>query len=167
MATVWQLAKSIEVEGKKMYEELARDAPKREIAGVFSALAGEEQRHYELFDKLEKRKPIEAGDHGSVSVDIPKMVDAIRIVLLIDEPALTAMNDAETTYKKALVLENSSIILFNKIMKELTDEHQIRIVKVIIDEEKCHIEVIRRLIDFVHRPKEWLENAEVYHYDEY
>ena len=167
MATVWQLAKSIETEGKKMYEELARDAPKREIAGAFSALAGEEQRHYELFDKLEKRKPIETGMHASVSVDLPKLFDAIRTEILIDETASAAMNDAEATYQQALLLENSSIELFNKIMTGLTDEYQKEIVNVIIDEEKWHIEVIKELIAFVHRPKEWLENAEVYHSDKY
>lgn len=167
MATLWQLAKSIEAEGKKLYEELAREATKREIAGVFSTLAGEEQRHYELFEKLEKCKPIDTGIQKSVSVGVPILFNAIRAELMIDEMALKAMIDAETIYQKALVLENSSIELFNNIIKRLTDEYQKGVVSIIIEEEKRHVAVVKELIKLVHRPKEWLENAEVFHSDEY
>jgi rubrerythrin len=167
MPTIWQLAKSIETEGKKMYEEFAHETPKKEIAGVFSALAGEEQRHYEIFDNLEKRIPVETVPQGSTNVDVTELFETIRIELQLDEQSLAAMNDAETAYKKALVLENSSIDLFNKIVKGLSDGHQKKVVEAIIGEEKRHIEVISGLIDFVHRPKEWLENAEVYHKEEY
>ncbi|MBN1757659.1 MAG: hypothetical protein JW863_05045 [Chitinispirillaceae bacterium] len=167
MLTFWQVAKSIEAEGNKMYLEFARNAPKREIAGVFFALAREEQRHFELFENLEKGKLIESLPQGPVSIDLPKLFDAIRIEFLIDEPAMEAMKDAETTYQQALILEKSSISLFNNFMMELTDEHQKKNVKTIIDEEQRHVTVIKELIDFVHRPKEWLENAEVFHSGEY
>ena len=167
MSTFWQVAKSIEAEGNKMYLEFERNAPNREIAGVFSALAGEERRHYELFEKLEKHRVIELEPPGPVSVDIPKLFDAIRTELLIDDRAMDAMKDAETIYQQALVLEKSSINFFNKILAGLTDEYQKGVVNVIIGEEMRHIAVINGLMDFVHRPKEWLENAEVYHSDKY
>ncbi len=150
-----------------MYEEFAQEAPKREIAGVFSALAGEEQRHYEIFDNLEKRIPVEAVTMGSANMDVTDLFETLRIELQIDEQSSAAMNDAETAYKKALVLENSSIDLFSKIVRGLSDGHQKKVVEAIIGEEKRHIEVITGLIEFVHRPKEWLENAEVFHQNQY
>jgi Rubrerythrin. len=167
MSTIWQLAKLIEMEGKKMYEALALSAPKRELAGAFSALAEEEQGHYEIFDSLEKDLPLETSARGPESVEVSRMFDALRTEFLTDETALVAMNGAENVYYKALALENRSRNLYNEMLEELTDEHQKRIVRVIIDEENRHIKIIHGLIDFVHRPKEWLEDAEVYHLDEY
>lgn len=168
MLNLWHLAKEIEAEGRKMYKELAYTAPKKTISSIFITIAGEEQLHYELFDKLEKGTMIIPANNEPVNNDFKKKIfEVIHIELLIEELPLPVMHDAEIAYKQALVLENSSMELFNIILRKLTDEHQKLVVGRIVEEEKRHVEIIGKLMKLVHRPEEWIENAEVFNYSRY
>jgi rubrerythrin len=163
---MWKIAREIESEGKRVYEAMARDAPTGELAGAFRALAEEEQRHFELFKDLEKNTPLETFAMEPLLSGIPEFFREIVENLRDNDDALKALNDAEHICRKALVLEYRSIDFYQIIISTIADEFQRGIVDLIIDQETHHISIIEGLIDFVHRPKEWVENAEFCHQEE-
>jgi rubrerythrin len=167
MSTIWDVAKKMELEGKKMYESLATKAPGQGLAGVFAALALEEQRHWDLFDSLEKSMPAGSFATSPALIDIDGVFQEIRDEFNNDDTGLKALTNAETLYNKALVLEKKSVAEYTKLRDSTDDEFQQGIVGMIIDEEERHVELIEGLIDFVSRPQEWLEDAEIHHGDDY
>lgn len=167
MINHWQLAKSIEEEGMMTYESLAKRAPNKELSGVFTTLADEERRHYELFSEMEKNMPVELFSEESKQIDLLETLHTTLLEMKNDNIKLKTMHDAEKGYRNSLNLEKKSIEAYNKIMDDVKDIFQKSVLRLIIEEETRHVKLIEELIDFVHRPKEWLENAEVYHLDEY
>jgi rubrerythrin len=167
MASIWQIAKTMETEGRKMYEVFAKGAPNRELAGVFSALANDEQNHYNTFDALERSVKLEPVADVSGTVNVAMIFDSIRNAFKVDDKALAALHDAGASYENALVAEQKSIDLYNEILAGQKDESLKVAITFIINEEKRHIKIIEGLIDLVRRPKEWLEDAEIHHQDKY
>ena len=64
----WELAKSIEKEGKEYYLKLAKESPEPSLAGVFNFLAKEEQRHYDIFDAMQRKAPVHT-EPGTASAE--------------------------------------------------------------------------------------------------
>lgn len=163
MSTIWEKAKNIETEGREYYTKLAGESSREEVAGIFKLLAQEEQRHYDLFDSLEKHFEVGELPQSTAVKDakdaFAKMASAFK--------AEDAVEDAETTYAKALELERNSIEYYNSILGQLDDGKQKEALKRIIGEEQKHERIVQGLLEFVRRPKEWLENAEFYHLEEY
>jgi rubrerythrin len=76
--------------------------------------------------------------------------------------------DASQTelYRKALKIEKQSRDFYLEKADEV-EKTQKEIFLKLADEEKKHYFLLENIIDFVSRPKTWLENAEFYHLDEY
>jgi rubrerythrin len=167
MPTIWQLAKDVELQGKALYESLAESTLVKGLSDVFSLLAREEQRHYIIFEKLGKNMPVEFGVSELASFDIPGIFRTVAAEMQHGDEALKALDDAETGCRKALLLENNSIEAYRKMQVDSLNGMQKNALSLIIGEEKHHVTIIENLIEFIHRPKEWLENAEVNHHTEF
>ncbi len=68
-------------------------------------------------------------------------------------------------YNKALDVEQKSINYYNKISDKGTEDQK-GVVEKILAEEKKHYKIIGNIIDFVSRPRQWLDDAEWYHLEE-
>ncbi|MBD3392936.1 MAG: hypothetical protein GF418_12595 [Chitinivibrionales bacterium] len=162
MSDMWEFAKGFEKEGKEYYERLAKESSIEELSGVFSILAAEEQRHYDLFDKLQKGQQAEAENSGALGSAKEAFARLSK-----DNDMPEVIEDAESVYRKALTLENSSIKFYEEALVKLEDAEQKSIVTDVLDQERSHARIISGMIEFIGRPKEWLENAEWHHLDEY
>ncbi len=163
MADVWEFAKEIEVTGKAYYEKLADESAIEELSGVFSFLAGEEQRHYDIFTNMEKGLPTPELKHSEALKSAKDAFSNLAASFQVPE----VIEDSESAYQKALDLEKKSIDLYENALREAKTDQQKTALEFIIEQEKKHARIVGAMMEFVRRPKEWLENAEWNHLDQY
>jgi rubrerythrin len=159
----FEVAKKMELESKSFYLEQAQKAPVAQLAGVFRFLADEEQKHYDLFTALQARSaPAPLRDSGILSRAKDAFAGQFEKFAVPD-----TINDYESTYLKALDKEQHAVAFYTAESQKLTDSRQRGDVVFVIEQEKKHVTFIQALLEFVRRPKEWIENAEFNHLDQY
>ena len=70
-------------------------------------------------------------------------------------------------YKKARDIERQSRKFYLEKSEEVQGQRQKEIFKKLANEEQKHYLIIDNICDFVARPKWFLENAEMYRFDDY
>lgn len=161
-------AKEIELAGAELYSGLAQKAGVIEVSSIFQFLAREEKRHYEIFDAWQQNSVLPAVEETNLlryaKESFQKLTEHFKML------GVSVINRDEA-YEKALDFEKNSINLYSealeKIKKNLDNEKQRNILKLIIEQERSHEKLIVSLMEFQRHPGEWLENAEWYHLDEY
>jgi len=162
MTDILEMAKAIEIEGREQYLRLSDSAVTREVSGVFRFLAGEEDKHYRIFDRLQKNLPVEPSDPSDILVKAKAAFQSMSI-----EHLALRIADAEVSYQQALEFEKKSVAFYRKALDDKILADQRGVIALVLGEEKRHVRLMDSLIEFVRRPKEWLENAEWNHLDEY
>ena len=163
MARYWELAKDMELEGKKFYERIAAESEIKELKGVFNFLALQEEVHYHAFCRLE----------GNEDVSLDEKISALRkakevfSTIAPDFSAPPELNTATEAYKKARKLELAAVKYYRSLLESEESADQQKAIEQIIREEESHIQVLDALIEFISRPNEWLENAEFTHLEAY
>lgn len=155
---VFDFAMKIELQGKAYYETLAESAGIAELKGIFTGLAADEQKHYDLFKGLKEGKNWGMADST--------MLQRARSVFtdLIDRPeALQEMQDALGAYQLALKVEAESVRLYEDMAKKEEDPVLVRLYLTLANEEKSHYNILDNLCELAKRPKErvpWRESKE-------
>ena len=158
----FDVAKNMEVKSKALYEELARESGK-DLSGIFTFLAREEQQHYDIFDVMQQRSDLTVpADDNILKRAHDHFAHAAR-----DFAIPEAINDAEVVYKKALGLEEDAVSFYTAEQAKIENESYRETLDLIIEQEKRHVTLINNLVEFVQHPKIWLENAEFNHLKEY
>ncbi len=163
MTVYWEIAKDMELEGKRFYKQLSEQSEIKELKVVFDFLAFQEEMHYSAFCKLE----------GNEEVAFEEKHNALRKAKEIfsqiapDFSAPAELNTASEAYRKARMLETGGIKYYMRLLESAESEDEKNAIKRIVREEENHIRVLDALIYFVNRPKEWLENAEFTHLEAY
>jgi rubrerythrin len=70
-------------------------------------------------------------------------------------------------YEKARDIEKESRRFYLEKSNEVTDASQKEILKRLADEEQKHLALVQGICDFVAKPQWFLENAEMYRFDDY
>ena len=157
-------AKNIEKEGYEHYRYLSKDTKSKKLAGIFKFLAEEEQKHFTLFDAYQGSLN---GPEFDESTDIIAKAKAAFKSMSKEINVIDAADSCEAAYQKAISLEKNSISFYKFALKESDDPEQKKTIQVILDEEMKHMMILRSIVDFAKRPREWVENAEWCHLDEY
>ncbi len=163
MGDIWQFAKDFEKEGQRYYEKLALESTIPELAGVFSFLAQEKKRHFEILDNLQKNLQPDPVKNGSA---FEKAGDAFK-KLASGPDVPDVIEDAESVYRAALQLEKKSIEYYAQAVDKVDSDDQRAALEFILEQERTHVRVVEAVIEFIGRPREWLENAEWTHFEEY
>jgi rubrerythrin len=159
----YEIAKKMELEGKKFYEEQAALASIPQLVSVFKFLAQEEQGHYELFSALQaKGNTVPLKDNSVLARAKDAFAKEYRKIAVP-----STINDIESAYNKALDAEKHAVAFYTAESAKLADSRQKGEVALVIEQEKQHVKLFEGLIEFIRQPKEWLENAEFNHLDEY
>jgi rubrerythrin len=159
----FDMAKNLEIENRKMYEGFSVNAPVKEFMPVFSFLAGQEQQHYDLLASLQKKVAI------AVPVDDNALLKAKQLLAQWGSQLSlpSTLNDYESAYNKALIAERQTVAFYTEEQSTLKNSEHKKILDLIIEQEKRHAILLESLIEFTRRPKEWIENAEFNHLDQY
>ena len=157
------LAQKMELEGKAYYERLAGETEVAQLKGVFTFLAEQEQKHYDLFTAIEKGAAPAAIDEDTTLGDkVKELFGMCSASFSLPE----AVYDYQAAYGKALEMENASVKLYTDLAAGV-DTAGKKTVDFIIAQEESHVRLIESMIEFVGNTKSWLENAEWRHIDAY
>ncbi len=152
---LYEAAKQMEKEGEDQYRQLAATAQDKGLQRIFTVLADNEVKHYQVIEEMEKKatRPFE--------VDL--MVEDVKAVFRgMQERASQFSSDTpqELVYAKALDGEKKAVAFYTELLAQAQTDAEKAAIEGIIKEEKQHAVLLENMIDFIRAPKMWLENAE-------
>ncbi len=144
------------------YRQLAQKMNNQGLQNIFQMLADEEKKHAQIVRDMQKRTPVTMTE-SSVLGDARNVFEKMKVAtdnfnVAIDEPEL---------YKKASRIETESESYYRQKADETEiPEHRDIFLK-LADEENKHYRLLESIGTFVEKPKWFLENAEMYRFDDY
>ncbi len=158
---IFDYAMELEKESQHYYLKLAGKKSDGGLGTIFMMLAEEEAKHYQVIKAMKSNSYIEFGDTNLLS--------GAKAVFekLADEEKFDFSFEQLDVYKKAQAIETKSKKFDQEKADEVTDNNQKAIFSKLAKEEEKHYFLLENIIDFVSKPKLWLENAEWYHLEEY
>lgn len=153
---VYDVAMVKELEVKAYYEKLADESSLPGVKHIFTLLAADEQRHYDVIRELKERP-----DSGKVE-DTPALKAAREVLVgYFGDPApASAMKNCLESYQKALFVEAESIRFYDGILEQEGDRHMKGMFAAILEQERQHYSIVENLYEYVLRPEYYLEWAE-------
>ena len=159
-----EYAMQMEKDGEAYYRALAQKADSQGMKRIFNMLANAEMKHYEAFRMLKDNKP-----SPLPIVDDKFLIDIKNVFQEIsdNESWQNISGDQADAYREARETERKSEEFYREQAEELDDPMQQELCRVIAAEERTHYRILDNILELVSRPKEWLENAEWRHLEEY
>ena len=154
-------AMQMEKDGENYYYQLAQQTANAGLRAILEMLAVEEAKHYSVIEKMRDTKTEMA---ETTILSGAKNV----FVRIMETNESFDFNLGQTElYKRAQVIEKKSMDFYLEKAQEVEEEYQREIFLRLAEEEKKHYFLLENIVDFVSRPKTWLENAEFHHLEEY
>jgi rubrerythrin len=149
---IFEFAKKMEVDGKSRYEKQYSVETNQGIKEILKLLISQEQEHYNILDKIEKSKDFKNYERASFA-GVKNLFEEMK-----DELDLVS-KDSVKFYKTILEIEKKSEKFYRMHAEENTGavkEILLRLAK----EEHGHAIIIENIIDFINKPKTWIEDPE-------
>lgn len=159
---VFEFAIEKEQLSEQLYRELARRAPHKGLISIFTMLADEEHNHIDVVTKLKERTSAEVAD--TLLLTNAKTIFA---KMRQNKEKLKFGNSQIDLYKKAQDIERDSRAFYRQKAQEADNPSHKAIFNTLAEEENKHYFLLENIIEFVSRPKTWLENAEFHHLEKY
>lgn len=160
---IFDFAKEKERHAELLYRELADQAPTEGLARIFSTLADEEAKHFEVVDQLSEGVPTHVAQ-TSVLGDAKQTFE--RMKASAEQLEGKTLGQPEL-YAKARDIERQSRDFYREKAGEVESTEQRRILEQLAGEEDKHYLLLDNICTFVARPRTYLENAEFTHFDDY
>jgi rubrerythrin len=161
--SIYDFAIQMENEGAAFYRELAGKSPNPSVQSVLRMLAEEEDKHAAAVRAMAAEQPDAELETADVLANAKNI---FRRVKEFGEPFVTE-TDQIHLYRQALELEEKSRAFYLDRADEVKGPKAKRLFERLADEEGKHAQLLENLIEAVSRPKQWLENAEFFHQEEY
>lgn len=158
---VLDFAMKIELQGKAYYENMAASAGLPGLKTIFTELAADEQKHYDVLRGLKGGETWGMADSRAV-----EHARSVFTELLRDPNAAAGLHEALDVYRLALKVEAESVKLYEDMAKKEEDPAIVQLYLTIANEEKKHYNVVENICDFVTRPKYYLAWREFSNLDE-
>ncbi len=147
---ILDIAISIEEEGIDFYTVLSSDSDRPDAASAFRYLAEQERQHAETFSELLARFKEEEQELFNWS-DASDYIRSFSRNKVFPKAADVLGNLSAAPVSKAIDfaidVEKETVIFYYEVLEILNDEDARAAVKKIIEEEKKHIVVLRKLLD--------------------
>lgn len=160
---IFKFAMEKEQLSEDYYRRLSKKTNNEGLSNILIMLAEEERKHFIVVQQMQQQQKQQTQTYTDVLANARQIFEKMRqstenFCLDITEPDL---------YEKARDIEKESMKFYLEKSKEVTDPSQKEIFKMLADEEKKHLALVQGIYDFVARPQWFLENAEMYHFDDY
>lgn len=144
---VLDFAMQMELDGKAHYEGLERDTPVAGLKKIFSILAADEQKHYDVVAAMKTGVTPEMADSTALE-------DAKHIfqTLKIEESLLDELKTKLDVYRYAMKIEADSIQLYEDVARREKTGGNPAVVPLlvkIIEEEKKHYNIVENIHDLI------------------
>jgi rubrerythrin len=158
---IFDFAMQMEKDGETYYHELAAKCNVAGLKRILNLLANDEVGHYNTLEKLKRGSSTKI-----IATEVLK--NAKNIFQEMKEGEQWDIDVPEIQlYEKAIEVEKKSEDFYKEKADE-TDQAEVReILLKIAEDEKRHQYLLENTINFLSRPKTWIENAEFHHLDEY
>ncbi len=159
---IFQFAMEKEKFSEDYYRQLAEKTGNKGLKNICNMLADEESKHKRIVEQMSQKIPAEAAQ-------TPVLGNAKEIFEKMRQSAENFNFDISELelYQKARDIEKESRSFYLEKAEELKDAFQKEIFKKLADEEQKHFVLLEKICDFVARPQWFLENAEMYRFDDY
>ncbi len=159
---IFEFAMQMEKDGENYYREIAQKTDDKGLKTILNMLADDEVKHYEIFKKM---KQAEKPEWTQTTV----LANAKNVFMEMKENKETFDFDMpqKEWYEKAQKVEQKSQDFYEQKSQEVDDPNQKEIFLKIANEEKQHYFLLENIIQYISKPKQWVEDAEFHHLDEY
>jgi len=152
---VYEYAMKVEKEGEAYYREMAAAATNSGLKRIFTMLADEEVKHYNVFKNMMKKEDMDLKD-----LDLITDTKTIFQTLANEKDNVTFDADQIQFYKDAITREKESHDFYAEKAEELDNEKQKKIFLHIAKEEVKHRQILEEIVIFLEEPADWIASAE-------
>jgi rubrerythrin len=159
---IFEFAMEKEKFSEQFYRDLAARARHEGLRNILTMLADEEAKHYRTVQQMRTETPKQITD-TPILARAREVFEKMRgstdqFDFHIDEAEL---------YRKACDIEEQSRKFYLEKARETDNPAHRDIFQKLADEENKHWKIVEGLRQFVSRPQTFLENAEMYHFEDY
>ncbi|OQA02862.1 MAG: Rubrerythrin [Planctomycetes bacterium ADurb.Bin401] len=159
---IFEFAKEKEKFSENYYRRLSQKTTHEGFRNIFNMLAAEEAGHYKIVEEMQKHQQTQIADSPILS-DAKKVFDSIRVSA---ERFNFDISEVQL-YKKARRYEEESETFYRRKAEESEDPVHKDIFNKLADQEHKHYILLENIYSFAERPEYFLENAEIYRFDDY
>ena len=160
---VFEFAIEKERHSENHYRELAARTAYPGFKTILTMLADEEVKHAQTIRAMQAANPPARVTDVSVLDNAVKMFDRMRA----STETFQFTERESDLYREACNFEKQSKEYYLQKAREVEDPTQRDLFLRLAKEENKHLLLMEKLCDFVARPETFLENAEMYHFDDY
>lgn len=159
---IFKFAMEKEKFSEDYYRQLSKKTNNKGLSNILTMLAEEERKHFNLIQQMQQQAP-------QTKTDTDILGNARQIFEKMRQSAENFSFDVTELelYEKARDIEKESRRFYLEKSNEVTNASQKEIFKRLADEEQKHLALVQRICDFVAKPQWFLENAEMYRFDDY
>jgi rubrerythrin len=163
---VFDFAIKMELDGKDYYEMLAKKAEQTGLKNIFTGLAEDEQKHYEIFQELKSTGGTPVMSESGI-LDVAKNIFA---ELPTGETTLSRVGGNLQAYQHAMKLESESIRIYEEAAAKEHDPAIKALLLKVADEERKHFNILGNIYNFVNAPNQslaWGEFSNLEEFDQF
>jgi rubrerythrin len=149
---VFDFAMKMELQGKACYETLAASTTVPGLKKIFTGLAEDEQKHYDVFRGLKEGKAFAMADSRTL-----ELAKSVFRDLMVQKESLVELHEDLDGYRLGLKIEADSVKLYEDLATKEQDPETVQLYLRIANEEKNHFNIMENICDFVMKPRYFLE----------
>ncbi|AXH12750.1 ferritin family protein [Halarcobacter bivalviorum] len=152
---VYEYAMKVEKEGEAYYREMAEISPNAGLKRIFTMLADEEVKHYNVFKSMMKKEKLDLEN-----LNLLTDTDTIFATLSKEKDNVAFDEKQINYYKDAISREENSHNFYIEKSKDIDDENERQIFLEIAHEEVKHKKILEEIVHFLEEPENWVASAE-------
>jgi len=153
---VFDFAMQMETDAETLYRKLAKDSQVPGIMKIFTDLADDEQRHWQIFRALKQQQPPGA---TADSQALENAKNIFRELIARKEELPSTISNLES-YRYALKLEAEGVQLYRDAAKRESSDSVKMLLLSIAEEEEKHFNIVENIFNFINAPNQYLAWAE-------
>ena len=160
---VFDFAMKMEEDGKAYYEKLASQSSLPGLKTIFTRLAEDEQKHYEIFQELKTSESVPAMQDTTIIAEAKNVFEELSKA----EEALKGLKGDLEAYQHAMKIESDSFRFYENAASEEKNPVTKKLLTRIAGEEHKHFNVLENIFHFVNAPNQYLAWGEFSNLDEF
>ena len=160
---VFDFAMKMEEDGKAYYEQLASQTSLPGLRTIFTRLAEDEQKHYEIFQELKTSGSVPAMQDTTIIADAMNIFEDLPK----EGKTLKGLAGALAAYQHAMKIEADSFRFYESAASEEKIPATKKLLMRIAAEEHKHFDVLDNIFQFINAPSQYLAWAEFTNLEEF
>lgn len=146
VADIRNIAIQIERNGEETYRKASKAVKDPHIAKTLDWMADEESQHAEWFESITSSKPLTTEQQELEAMGKTLLQDMMKgNNFLLSHTELKSAENIKELLEKSKYFEEETILFYEFLLGFLDDEETSRQLKIIIQEEQCHIKKLESL----------------------